>query len=76
VIISFSSTNSENYEIFLSEQTLEPSSQSRRNFSRESHRVLDRYDALVMKHALMCAADIMNESLTHHAAMSSAQSNQ
>jgi hypothetical protein len=29
-----------------------------------------------MKHALTCAADIMNEPLTHHAAMSSAQSDQ
>jgi hypothetical protein len=76
VIISSSSTNSENYEIFLSEQTLESSSQPRRNLSRENRRAPDRYDALAMKHALTCAADVMNESLTHHAAMSSAQSDQ
>jgi hypothetical protein len=29
-----------------------------------------------MEHALMCAADVMDESLTHHAAMISAQSKQ
>jgi hypothetical protein len=76
VIISSFSANSENYEIFLSEQTSEPSSQSRRNSSRESRRAPDRYDALAMKHALTCAADVMDESLTHHAAMNSAQSKQ
>jgi hypothetical protein len=76
VVISSSSTNSENYEIFLSQQTPESSSQSRRNSSRENRRAPDRYDALVMKHALTCAADVMDESLTHHAAMNSAQSKQ
>jgi hypothetical protein len=29
-----------------------------------------------MKHALTCAADVMDEPLTHHAAMNSAQSEQ
>jgi hypothetical protein len=76
VVISSSSANSKNYEIFLPEQTPEPSSQSRRNSSRENRRAPDRYDALAMKHALTCAADVMNESLTHHAAMNSAQSEQ
>jgi hypothetical protein len=76
VVISSSSTNSENYEIFLPEQTSEPLSQPRRNPSRENRRAPDRYDALVMKHALTCAADVMNEPLTHHAAINSAQSEQ
>jgi hypothetical protein len=29
-----------------------------------------------MEHAFACAADVMDESLTHHAAMNSAQSDQ
>jgi hypothetical protein len=29
-----------------------------------------------MEHALTCAADVMDEPLTHHAAMNSAQSEQ
>jgi hypothetical protein len=76
VIISSSSANSENYEIFLSEQTPEPSSQPRRNPSREGRRAPNRYGALAMKHALTCAADVMDEPLIHHAAMNSAQSEQ
>jgi hypothetical protein len=76
VVISSSSADSENYETFLPEQTLELLSQPRRNPSRESRRAPDRYGALVMKHALTCAADVMNEPLTHHAAINSAQSKQ
>jgi hypothetical protein len=76
VVISSSSANSENYEIFSPEQTPEPLSQSRRNSPRESRRAPDRYGALAMKHALTCAADVMDEPLTHHAAINSAQSEQ
>jgi hypothetical protein len=76
VVIPPPPANSENYEIFLPEQTSEPLLQPRRNPSREGRRAPDRYGALAMKHALTCAADVMNEPLTHHAAMNSAQSEQ
>jgi hypothetical protein len=76
VVIPPPPADPENYEIFSPEQTPEPLSQPRRNPPREGRRAPDRYGALAMEHALMCAADVMDESLTHHAAMNSAQSEQ
>jgi hypothetical protein len=76
IISSSSSANSENYEVILSEQTSESRPQSRRNSSREGRRASERSRALAMKHVFVCATDIMDESLIHHAAMNSAQSDQ
>jgi hypothetical protein len=76
IVLPSSSANSENYEVISSEQTSESRPHSRRNSSREGRKASERYEALAMKHAFACATDIMNESLTHHAAMNSAQSDQ
>src|SRR5215213_5709709 len=67
------------YEAVSSEQTSEPLPQPRRNPPRESRRASDRFGmmtTLVMEHAHTCATDVMDESLTHHEAMKSLQSDQ
>jgi hypothetical protein len=76
VVLPSSSANSENYEVISSEQTSKLRSQPRRNSSREGRRASERYEALAMKHVFAYATDVMNESLTHHAAMNSVQSDQ
>jgi len=79
IVLPPPSADSEDYEAVSSEQTPEPIPQPRRNSPRESRRAPDRLGMMttsVMEHAHACASDVMEESLTHHEAMKSLQSDQ